>query len=366
MTDDFAQDDAYRALLLERAERIRQQKEQDAQVAQVSDTLATLNRPAEAFLPWPWARVQEAVGSLAPADIAFLVGHSGGGKTSFLLSLVLRLIASGRRVYYAGLESRPAWLRTQLACRVVGVDPGPVLSGDYLRRPGADDVRARLRYEVEQQKTSAVYQRLRFAQAQFLGAESLAGITRAAADWGADLLIIDHIDHVQPETTGDSYSESRAVALLLKQCADASGLRVLAASQTNHTGLANDPFRNHRPIRDEHVYMGGHKRHIAALMLGVYRPMKEALEQSERDAVREGSADKTTILQAGVMAVNVMKSRNYGAREGTILRLGFDRGDVTDSPDAATLREQRLAVPAEQISGRRQRGPLTLLDGTDH
>jgi KaiC/GvpD/RAD55 family RecA-like ATPase len=355
----------YVALVQARAAEVRQQQETDAQQAQVDDTLLTLTRTPEDFLRWPWPKVQEVLGGLAPSDIAFLVGHRGGGKTSFLLSLVLRLITKGRKVYYAGLESRPAWLRTQLACRALGLDPGPVLSGDYLKRPDAEDLRARLRHEVLEQKGNPIYQRLRFAQAEFLGAQTLDRITKTAADWGADLLIIDHIDHVQPETTGDTYGESRAINLLLKKAADATGLRVLAASQTNLTGLSADLWRNHRPIRDEHVFMGGHKGHIASVMIGVYRPMRTDVGKEQREAVREGAVPKDTCLQAGTVAVNVMKSRNYGGREGSIIELGFHHGEVTDAPDPALRREQTLGLAPEQVSGRRRKGPLVLMDGTD-
>jgi KaiC/GvpD/RAD55 family RecA-like ATPase len=321
---------AYAARLVEhRAGNVSQ--DADHQQAQIVDTERYLQLDGKQFLRWPWRELDRQLGGLAPADIAFIVGHSGGGKTSFMLSLVHRLLASGVRIYYAGLESRPKWLRAQLACRVLGIDPGPVFAGDAQRWHNWPTVRDQLAEEVRGQITHPLYKNLRFSPHEFIGAAHLESIGNAAAAFHADLLIIDHVDHIDPEgSEASTFQESRRINLGIKRLADRTGVRVMATTQTNWTGLAADPWRNHRPTREENVYMGGHKKQIAAAMVGLFRPMQPGLKKDDFEAVREGRVNKVQLLEKGVQAVHVMKSRNYGANEGNVVRLGFDRGEVVD------------------------------------
>jgi KaiC/GvpD/RAD55 family RecA-like ATPase len=327
----------YHADLVRRAGRARRgrddRREQDVQLAQVGDALAFLDLEADAFFRFPWEPLDRVVGGIHPGALAFVAGHPGGGKTSFLLTLELRLLAQGKRVYYAGLESRPNILRTQVACRVLGVDHGDVLAGNAQRRADWPEVRAKLKAEIERQRDlDGVYGRLRFAPQTHIGTGESAAIMAEAADWGADVVVVDHIDHVTADAKGGPYAESRQVVQVLDTLTKHHGLVTLASTQTNFEGRSADPYRNHRPIQEQHVYMGGHKNQVSHLTLGVYRPIEGGTVPKDLDKlIREGAKPITDALAPHTTAVNVMKSRVLGEGKHQIVTLGFWRGEVLDA-----------------------------------
>lgn len=326
------------AKMVKQAARARagrdERKAIDTQHAQVGDAQAFLDLGPEAFLRMPWPRLDALLGGTMPGTLSFLAGHPGGGKTSFLLTLILRLLAHGKRIYYAGLESRPNILRTQVACRTLGLDHGEVLAGNAQRLPEWPSVRERLTRELERQRDEdGPFSRLRFAPHPHVDTAAACLIMAEAADWGADLIVIDHIDHVTAEAKQGLFQESRHVVQVLDTLSKQHGLKTLASTQTNWTGKSADPFRNHRPIQEEHLYMGGHKMHVAHWALGVYRPIAPSGNSKELlNEIRNGSRPITDALAKHTVAVNVMKSRVLGEGRHAIANLGFWRGEVLDEP----------------------------------
>lgn len=303
-----------------------------AQDAQVGEALAQLDLPATAFLSWTYPALDEMLGPIPPATINFLCAASGQGKTAFLLSLMTRWHTAGRRVYYAGLESKPLILRTQWACRVLGVDPGEVLSGRYHARFNAETLREKIKAELTKQRTDPAYRTVRFAPHPEMNVPAMIDALTEAHEWGADLVVIDHIDHVGGGDSENLYAESRGVHRVLKAMVEKFGLRTMIASQLNNTGMGADPLLNHRPVRDERVFMGGHKRQLADLMLGFYRPLRDDLTKQERARFHEDKLTKDTLIESGVNILQCMKHRLDGKREGQRVRLGFAKGEILNSP----------------------------------
>ena len=329
----------YHADLVRRAAKARSGRddraEVDIQAAQVGEAQSFLDLGADAFLRLPWPRLDAELGGTMPGTLSFLAGHPGGGKTSFLLTLMLRLLAQGKRIYYAGLESRPNILRTQVACRVLGIDHGQVLAGNAQRDADWPDVRGRLLDQLERQRDAdGVFARLRFAPYPHVDTAAACRIMAEAADWGADLVVIDHIDHVTAEAKGGLFQESRHVVQVFDTLSKEHGLKTLASTQTNWTGRSADPYRNHRPIQEEHLYMGGHKVHVAHWIIGVYRPLVQleagGIPKDLDKAIRSGARPITDALAKQTVAVNVLKSRILGEGRHAIVPLGFWRGEVLD------------------------------------
>jgi len=305
-------------------------RHEEVQRGQVGDALDRLQLPSSAYLRLPWSALDAVMGGIAPAGVHFFCARSGSGKTSFLLSLMCRLHAAGKRIYYAGLESQPQTLRLQWAARVVGCDPGDVLSGEIHRQADGAHLVTKLRAELEQQRTDA-YHAVRFSPHATVDQSVMAEICVEAAHFGADILVIDHIDHITAD--GSPYQASRKTTDTLLKLTQKYDLRSLVASQINREGLSTDRFRNHRPVREEHVKMGDHKLEIADTMWGIYRPLKDIVKMEEKLAIEDGKAQIDTVLARGVMALNCMKHRAYGSRAGSRVQLGFYRGDVLDAPE---------------------------------
>lgn len=325
----------YHAELVRRAARRRTGHDdgvqRDEQDAQVGEALSFLDLPAERFLRLPWPKLDAVLGGTMPGALCFVAGHPGGGKTSWLLTLMLRLLGAGKRIYYAGLESRPNVLRTQVACRVLGYDHGEVLAGNAQRLATWPDDRARLKAELERQRDAdGVYARLRFAPHPHVDVRVACEIMAQAAAWGADLIVVDHIDHVTAENASGPYLESRQVVQALDTLTKAHNLVTIASTQTNWTARSTDPYRDHRPIREEHLYMGGHKNHVAHWTLGVYRPLIHPMPKDLDKAVRADPRRFTEVLAKATTAVNVIKSRVLGEGKHAVIPLGFWRGEVLD------------------------------------
>lgn len=318
---------------------VRPEAQQREQVGATRDRLRLGVRD---FQRMPWPSLDAVWGGLAPGGVHFVCANSGGGKTSFLLSLMCRVHAQGGRVYYAGLESEPHTLRMQWACRILGYNPGDILTGEYLRFAHAAEMRAKLDVEIARQESDPEFRRVRFAPHLTVDQAAMVEICVEAHHFGADLLVIDHIDHITAD--GSPYVASRRTTDALLKLAQRHQLRPIVASQLNNDGLSNDPLRNHRPVRQEQIKMGGHKREIAETMWGIYRPLRikrlnadgqerGGVSEGERKAVLDGSAEIASILEPNCMAFNCLKHRAYGNREGRRVYLGFDHGDVVEAPE---------------------------------
>lgn len=327
------------ALMLVRDRRgPREGVREGAQDVQVGEALAQLDLPATAYLSWTYPALDEMLGPIPPTSINFLAAASGQGKTAFLLSLMCRWHAAGRRVYYAGLESKPLILRTQWACRVLGVDPGEVLSGRYHERADAATLRAKVKAEIAKQRADAAYRTVRFDPHPEMNIGAMVEALTEAHEFGADLVVIDHIDHIGGGDGSNFYAESRGVHRVLKALVEKYGLRTMIASQLNNTGLASDPLLNHRPVRDERLYMGGHKRQLADLMLGFYRPLREDISKPMRAKFADDKITKDELIEPGVNILQCLKHRLDGKREGQRVRMGFARGEILNSPRDAHAR----------------------------
>jgi hypothetical protein len=151
---------------------------------------------------------------------------------------------------------------------------------------------------------------------------------KEAEDWGADVFIIDHIDHVSG--SGDLHAQSRQVIATVLELAKSTGVRYLIATQLNQQGLAQDFLRSHRPVREEYIKQGGHKKEVATFMMGLARAIRPSASPEEIKAVRERRAAIDTIEEAYTSQVNVMKHRHYGDRVGKARRLTWERGEYTD------------------------------------
>lgn len=318
-----------------RAGDLRSQHEA-VQAEQVQAAIERLDVPEAHYLRFPYRCLDEVMGPQAPGSIGFLCARSAAGKTSLLLSVMQRWHAHGDRIYYAGLESRPLTLRTQWACRAIGVNPSRVISGEYRTWRNADEVREAVRTELNRQTHDREMLRVRFSPHPRVDLSAMTKICVEAAEFGAQVVIVDHIDHIKAD--GSPYAASRAVVDVALELAHRYDLHLLLASQINREGMANDAFRNHRPIREEHVKMGDHKMEVADYMLGVFRPLRDGLTDADRKDFQNGKIGIGQLLQPATMRLNVMKHRLEGSRQGAIITLGFAYGEVLDSPQAAEIR----------------------------
>lgn len=295
---------------------------------QAAETERMLNREANDFLHFPWSALDDVVGGIGEGEIWFVGAYSGHGKTTFLMSMVDALFVQGKRVFYMGLESKPNVLRTQWACQRLGLDAGDVLSGAMTTRHDWQMTRARLVKEVNSLCADARSNQIYFSPMRFVDARKLKDAVEQAKSLESDVLVIDHVDHLEGSAK-NLYESSVQIQKVLLDAAQKYGIRVLAATQFNNEMIKGDRLGMHRPPTPNAVYMGSHKRMIASGMLGLYKPFKIDITKEETSAFARGELEPQQVVEPGVMAVSLMKHRLF-SREGRIVKLRVERGKVGD------------------------------------
>lgn len=302
---------------------------------QVAGAMDFLEYTPKDFLRWPWKALDELVGGMAPGTVHYIVCPSKGGKTTLCRSASRHWIKAGVKVLYGGFEMKAETLRTMYAADDCGLDPGDVLSGKWLGFAHYHELRARMADAYrEQEREGSPYQNLRFTSFEHVGRDQVEEMMQTAASWGAGVVIVDHIDHVDG---GDArsrgmYETSVKTANLFLTLTKKYRLKTIITSQVNNSGLGQDRFRNHRPVQIQAVKFGAHKLETATTMLGMYRPLVPSFGKEDRQRVEFGQAVVEEYLWTNVNAFNVMAHRNYGGHIGRRAHLGWERGQIVDPP----------------------------------
>lgn len=326
---------------------------------QITDALLALEIHADSYVRWPWPALDELYGGMSPGTVHYVVAFSGMGKSTFISSAILRWGDAGRRVDVMPLEIQANTFRTYLACQSLGIDPGLMLSGDFHRREDGPELRERVSAAVRAQIKEPFFSRVQVHGAADVSAAGLKRAAWTARDRGAEVLVVDHIDHIEgdPALRRSQYEASVAVNREALRIAQDTGLVLICMSQANQSALSSshDHLAKYAPLRDNHVLNGGHKRQNATGMLGLYRPLiapPESGSQADIDAWKEtirlaraGDREPHTALELHTMGINLMKSRTYGQREGKRIALTWDAGRIVDREVFPwTLRRQQLHV----------------------
>jgi len=297
-------------------------------VRQEQEARRELDRPLRDYLVPPIAAMAELVGAWAPGELHIVTAFSGGGKTLLSTNLEHQLLMAGRRVYHIGLETRPAAVRLHFACLRHGFYVGDVLSGAAKTRADWPDVKRILTQEVRAGYRDG-YELIVNGET-WLDEYRLTKALREAQFYGADLVVIDHMDHLATADGVSPYNASLRVTRRLVECTQDLGLRVLALSQLNNETVRGDVLLRHHPPQPHMVYMGSHKRQVCTTMLGAFRPVDPAASPDDIKLVRAGKLEPRHVLQPNTMSLALMKHRHYGNWEGRIATLGVVRGRLVD------------------------------------
>lgn len=305
---------------------------------QICQAIAALDRHPDTFVRWPFPDLDALTGPLAPGNVWFVCAPSSGGKTTFIASAIGGWRAKGKRVYVMALETRAYEFRTYLACMACGVQPGEALSGNLLTLPNGSGMRDAIKTALWAQFKKPFIDHVMVSGQRAIDVMGLQRGMMEAKAFGADVMIIDHIDHLEADDHSGSnlYAAAKAVnhaALRLAQ--DNDQLLVFTSQLNMQSDRTADHLAKYAPPRDQHVLFGGLKRQVATGMIGLFRPVrKRRPNETEDDYVkalrraRSGEDEAWRALEPGVMGVNAMKLRNFGAKEGKRSYLGVIDGRV--------------------------------------
>lgn len=307
---------------------------------QVIDAMSMLDRHPDTFLRWPFPDLDAMTGPMAPGNVWFVVATSGGGKTTFVSSVVEQWRLQGKRVYVMALETRPREFRTYLACMATGVHPGDALSGQLLTLPNGGAIREQLKTELLSQVRKPYVDTVMVSGARAINMTGLMQGFKEAKAFNADVVIVDHIDHIEGGDGSSLYSEAKRVndgALVMAQDND---LLVLFTSQMNMSVARGDYMSKFLPPKVDQVAFGSLKERNATGMIGLFRPVRAPRHDEDATdytnalkSARAGTGDVAGMLEPNTMGVVAMKLRNYGSREGMKVLLAVKHGRVSDMPE---------------------------------
>lgn len=303
-----------------------------------------LDRHPDSLVRWPFAALDELTGPMGAGELWYVCAFSGGGKTTFVGSIVDRWRHARKRVYVMPLELQPWRFRLYLACMSLGIHPGDALSGKIRDMPNGKALAEALKAEMRAQAQPPYVDHVMIGSQRAINVKGLEKGLQQAKAFRADVVLIDHIDHIEPNAgaSNNGYGDATAVQHAAARMVQDNGLLIVATSQLNNSIVANgqDHLARYQAPREHHVLMGGKKREVATGMIGLFRPLRAKLSNESPEeyaaalkGARAGLQEPHTVLEPHVMGVNAMKLRNYGQKEGQRVTLAFENGRVTDLPE---------------------------------
>jgi hypothetical protein len=308
---------------------------------QITEAVAHLQRHPASLVRWPFPELDALTGPMGPGEVWFTAAFSGGGKTTFVVSVIDAWRREGKRVYVMPLELQPYRFRTYLACMELGIHPGDALSGALRADPTRELERKRLIAALNAQVEDEYVDRLRIDEQRAINLAGLEAGLRKAAAFQADVVVIDHIDHIAGGDGTSLYSESVRVNDAALRMAQDNGLLLWFTSQLNmDIARGKDHLAKFGPPMQPHLMFPTAKLKNATGIVGLFRPIRAMRsDETKKDyeaflkTARAGAADAPKALETGVVGVNAMKLRNYGAHEGRKILLGFEKGRVLSLPE---------------------------------
>lgn len=314
------------------------------QTGEAEQALAITERDV---LRFPYAELDELTGPVGTGgDVWFLVAPSGSGKTTTVCSMIEQWRQQGKRVFVMPLETSAKRFRANLACMELGfhpdpaqrlaIDPGDINSGHWITFPNHGQIRQRLLEVYRQQVKAPWVDQIMVENDGAMNVEAMARAFKRAFDFGADVIVVDHIDHIDGGK-GNVADQSKRVCHLALNLAKANNLRVLFTSQINFDMIRNpNRLAKYGPPQIQHLKFPTTKVEVATGIIGLSRAIRprEATETEEEyrraiKAAMDGEAEPHTVLDPGVTQVNALKLRNRGRNDGKRILLGYDHGRIT-------------------------------------
>lgn len=297
--------------------------------------------PLAQMIRWPWRTLHDFAGALVPGRVTYLCAFPGGGKTTVLTQCLAHWVAQGVRVLYLPLESDLGEVYTRMACYALGINADDALSMRLRERAEErGDVEAARQVLALTDRYRAMRTEREFMERfciepiDHLSPLSFKRSIDAARALEADIIVTDHVDHVEGEA--DDFAPeiklSNQLQTMALRAAKQLSIPVVLASQLNSSRTGGDHLAHYRPPLADWMFNKGKKEQIGAQILGLYRPQDPDADQELVRRVRAGAADVERIALPDRMGINGMKLRFGGGTRGRSLQLNFTNGLLSDLP----------------------------------
>lgn len=301
-------------------------------VKQHQDALWHLELQEEDQPDTPWSSVNAIVGGFWPGHFWVLGGDSGNGKSTVTLALAAHWVAKGFRVLVVPLEIGGGEARKGWAAHRLRLHPQKVFR-NQLTPAEKEAVKGELRWL----ETTGVDQ-IMFSDEPLLSVEALERIYGEAIRWGAQIVVLDHLQHF--DKSQGSYGTVTAICQMIVEThkhAATHHLRTFATAQLLNRD--NDPLFAYKPPTDRSIQDGDVIRQNCNALMGIYRPLRETFGKGDADAFRLGTKTVKDLVEPYTIGLKVIKHRVIGESKGEIVKLQFHKGRIVDPAD-----EQRQAL----------------------
>lgn len=302
---------------------------------QIAEAVLHLDRDLDTLVTWPYPELDALTGPMGEGEVWFVPAFSGLGKTTFMTSTIEAWRQQGLRQYIMPLELQPKRFRTYLACHQVGTHPGDALSGLLRKDPSRRVERENVREALYAQSKPAFEDMVKISEQRAIDIRGLEAGLKEAKAFGANVVIVDHIDHIEGDGANGLYAASKEVNHGALRMAQDNGLLCVFTSQLNMDISRGDRLAKYAPPMPHQVQFPSVKLQVATGMIGLYRPLRDLVDGETSDeyakalkAARAGAVDAPDMLEPNTMGVVAMKLRNYGQHDGRKIRLAFEHGRV--------------------------------------
>lgn len=273
-----------------------------------------IHEKASGRFRFPLPSLDQLAGSLGRGELWTLGGRQGNGKSLFLQNFAGWLLQAGKRTLYMGTEQDASTLKVKQACVMVGVHARLMLKpteeeqASVSYQTASKLVQDQLAWLTEEpQASTLIYSNERYIDRAIFQRE----VERAVGDWGVEVVIVDHLHHMQHGDGRSPVTELTQTVHLAKGTAVDEGITVVAASQITRTG--GDPVKAYTPPAAEDFAGASAIERTSDVMLGIWRPLRWDLDHDALKAYREkvklGQAPEDRIYEPNVMGVRCLKDR---------------------------------------------------------
>lgn len=295
--------------------------------AQVQAARDLIHEDFSTCVQMPWRVLHDTVGhGLLPYQLWAIAAASGHGKTTFAMNLVKAWVEQGKRVYVVPLEQPTDVMRVYLAALSLGLSTRYALANRWKDLPPS--AQGAIESELLRQEDEG--ELLHFSDVDFLSVSGIPKVLAEARDFGADVVVIDHIHNIRSEGRHPA-GEFVTVCQTLYNFCKTQRIPVVAMAQMNR-GTVRDRVRPYLPPDVESIQMGDVLRQVSSVVMGLFRPLADWVTRKDHQEIRLGTPVKM-YLKPNTMAAVVLKSRISGDM-GEITDLTYDRGHIGE-PDTA-------------------------------
>lgn len=296
--------------------------------------------PLSQVFRYRYPSLDAIIGGAAPGSAHFLFARTGNGKTTFVNNILDDEMRAGRGVTVLPTESTPLEVYAKWACLRVGEDYGYwasfdakrdceerhlISAQDYAERWAKIRDEARwLRTEHGNTRQAIIERALHITPTVMRKA-----FYRAKAE-GHQLVIIDHIDLIQPEDgDANSYKASVAAVNVLLELLRETAMNALVCSQADASLVKGSVMGQYDPPTLGNAYNGQHKNHAATHVLGLYRPRKVDVDAEVIRQINDRQRPALDAFEPGRMGIVKNKDRNYG-KDGARCVLALEHGRLRE------------------------------------